>query len=147
MQITRSATTCISFPPKPGWAEFGRKLGGLYDDNVKDVSGSACAINKMEEEVVLHTQEVTGSSPVAPTIIFNNLHVVERQTAHPTAHPVPELLPDFFAPILRAWRRTQPRIIPRTLLPPAILLILVPHLPPSSRSTFATSDPRPNQKS
>jgi hypothetical protein len=56
------------FPPKPVWAEFGRKLGILYDDYTKEVSGSACAINKMENDIVLHTQEVTGSSPVAPTI-------------------------------------------------------------------------------
>jgi hypothetical protein len=54
----------------------------------------------------IHTQEVTGSSPVAPTILA-------------------ELLSDFFAPILRAWRRTQPHIPPRIPLRPANLSILV----------------------
>ena len=66
---------CIYFRPNFFGRSFGRKFGVLYDDYVKDVFVSACAINKMEEEVVLHTQEVTGSSPVAPTISFQELRV------------------------------------------------------------------------
>ena len=68
-------TMCIYFRPNFFGRSFGRKFGVLYDDYVKDVFVSACAINKMEEEVVLHTQEVTGSSPVAPTISFQELRV------------------------------------------------------------------------
>jgi hypothetical protein len=60
----------ISFRPNLLGRHFGRKVGVLYDDYVNCVSGSACAINKMEKEEMLHTQEVTGSSPVAPTISF-----------------------------------------------------------------------------
>ena len=59
---------CSSFRPNLFGRSFGRKLGVLYDDDVKDVFVSAFAINKKGGEVVLHTQEVTGSSPVAPTI-------------------------------------------------------------------------------
>jgi hypothetical protein len=59
---------CSFFRPNRFGRSFGRKLGVLYDDYVKDVFVSAFAINKKEGEVVLHTQEVTGSSPVAPTI-------------------------------------------------------------------------------
>ena len=66
-------TMCIRFRPNRFGRSFGRKLGALYDDYVKDRFVSGCAINKKEEEVVLHTQEVTGSSPVAPTIRINNL--------------------------------------------------------------------------
>jgi hypothetical protein len=58
----------ITFRPNLFGRSFGRKLGVLYDDYVKDVSVSACGINKREDDIVLHTQEVTGSSPVAPTI-------------------------------------------------------------------------------
>jgi hypothetical protein len=54
------------------FGRFGRKLGGLYDDNVKDVSGSACAINKMEEEVVLHTQEVARFNNIRPGMESNS---------------------------------------------------------------------------
>ena len=60
-------TMCIYFRPNFFGRSFGRKFGVLYDDYVKDMFVSACAINKIEEEVVLHTQELTGSSPVAPT--------------------------------------------------------------------------------
>ena|ERR1035441_10848885 len=64
----RGWAMCIRFRPNRFGRSFGRKLGVLYDDYAKDVSGSACAINKMKKDIVLHTQEVTGSSPVAPTI-------------------------------------------------------------------------------
>jgi hypothetical protein len=57
----------IRFRPNRFGRSFGRKFGVLYDDYVKNRFVSGCAINKMDEEVVLHTQEVTGSSPVAPT--------------------------------------------------------------------------------
>src|ERR1035441_10582113 len=58
----------ITFRPNLFGSSFGRKLGVLYDDYVKVAFVSACAINKREDDIVLHTQEVTGSSPVAPTI-------------------------------------------------------------------------------
>ena len=45
----------------------------MYDDYVSNRFVSGCAVNKKEEEVVLHTQEVTGSSPVAPTIRINDI--------------------------------------------------------------------------
>ena len=61
---------CIRFRPNVFGRSFGRKFGVLYDDYVKNRFVSGCAINKMDEEVVLHTQEVIGSSPVAPTIIW-----------------------------------------------------------------------------
>jgi len=41
-------------------------LGVLYDDHVKTSCKWLCIIKK-EAEVVLHAQEVNGSSPVAPT--------------------------------------------------------------------------------
>ena len=63
----------ITFRPNLFGRSFGRKLGVLYDDYVKDVFVSACGINKREDDIVLHTQEVTGSSPVAPTIYFQRL--------------------------------------------------------------------------
>src|ERR1041385_4897255 len=85
-------------------------------------------------ERLVRDQEVGGSNPLAPTNSFNNLQAVAWQTAHPTAHPVAKLLPESFAPILRAWRRTQPRIPPRLPLPPGNPLILARHSPPSSRS-------------
>ncbi len=66
-------TMCILFRPNFFGRSLGRKIGVLYDDYVNNVSGSACAINKREEEVVLHTQEVRGSSPCAPTIRVNKL--------------------------------------------------------------------------
>jgi hypothetical protein len=69
-------TMCIRFRPNRFGRSFGRKLGVLYDDYVNNRFVSGCAINKKEEEVVLHTQEVTGSSPVAPTIKINNLQAV-----------------------------------------------------------------------
>ena len=58
----------IRFRPNRFGRSFGRKFGVLYDDYVNYRFVSGCAINKKDEEVVLHTQEVTGSSPVAPTI-------------------------------------------------------------------------------
>ena len=69
--LRRCASACR---PNRFGRSFGRKLGVLYDDYVKDVFVSACAINKKEREVVLHTQEVTGSSPVAPTIRIKRIH-------------------------------------------------------------------------
>src|ERR1700676_5238911 len=63
-------------------------------------------------ERLVRDQEAGGSNPLAPTNSFNNLQAVAWQTAHPTAHPVAKLLPDSFALILRAWRRTQPRTPP-----------------------------------
>src|ERR1700681_1916878 len=98
-------------------------------------------------ERLVRDQEAGGSNPLAPTNSFNNLQVVAGQTAHPTAHPIAKLLRDSFAPILRAWRRTQPRIPPRPLLPPANPLILARHSRPSSRSTFATSAAFHSQRS
>src|SRR5579863_10148630 len=83
-------------------------------------------------ERLVRDQEVGGSNPLAPTNSFNNLQGLGDQTTHPTAHPVPKLLLDSFAPILRAWRRTQPRIPHRSLLPPANPPILVQHSLPSS---------------
>jgi hypothetical protein len=47
----------ITFRPNLFGRSFGRKLGVLYDDYVKDVFVSACAINKREDDIVLHTQE------------------------------------------------------------------------------------------
>ena len=58
----------IRFRPNRFGRSFGRKFGVLYDDYVKNRFVSGCAINKKEEEEVLHTQEVAGSSPAAPTI-------------------------------------------------------------------------------
>ena len=58
----------IRFRPNRYGRSFGRKLGFLYDDYVENTFVSGSAINKKEEEVVLHTQEVRGSSPCAPTI-------------------------------------------------------------------------------
>ena len=78
--LRRCASECR---PNRFGRSFGRKLGVLYDDYVKDVPGSACAINKMEEDVVLHTQEVTGSSPVAPTIRINNLPADNEENGVP----------------------------------------------------------------
>jgi hypothetical protein len=71
-----------SFRPNLFGRSFGRKLGVLYDAYVKYEFVSACAINKKEEEVVLHTQEVTGSSPVAPTIRINNLAAKKLDLLH-----------------------------------------------------------------
>jgi hypothetical protein len=64
---------CIRLRPNLFGPSLGRKFGVLYDDYVKGRFVSARAINKKEEEVVLHTQEAWGSSPYAPTIFFNNL--------------------------------------------------------------------------
>src|SRR5579863_6431823 len=77
-------------------------------------------------ERLVRDQEAGGSNPLAPTNSFKNLQVVAGQTAHPVAklpsHP--------FVPILRAWRRTQPRIPPRRLLlptdPPLLALQSLP---------------------
>ena len=62
-----------SFRPKPVGRWVGRKFGVLYDNYVNYVILNACAFNKTSKSIVLHTQEVTGSSPVAPTIRINNL--------------------------------------------------------------------------
>jgi hypothetical protein len=56
---------CIRFRPNLFGRSFGRKFGVLYDDYVKNRVVSGCAINKKDEEVVLHTQEAWGSSPSA----------------------------------------------------------------------------------
>src|ERR1035437_2763732 len=72
----------ITFRPNRLGRIFGRKLGVLYDDYVKDVFVSACGINKREDDIVLHTQEVTGSSPVAPTIRINNLAAKKLDLLH-----------------------------------------------------------------
>ena len=45
----------------------------MYDDYVKNRFVGGCKVNKKDEEVMLHTQEVTGSSPVAPTIRINDI--------------------------------------------------------------------------
>ena len=66
----------ITFRPNLFGRSFGRKLGVLYDDYVKDVFVSACAINKREDDIVLHTQEAWGSSPYAPTIKINSLRTI-----------------------------------------------------------------------
>ena len=73
----------ITFRPNLFGRSFGRKLGVLYDDYVKDVFVSACGINKKEDDIVLHTQEVTGSSPVAPTTFF--FVTSEFRSAHSTS--------------------------------------------------------------
>src|SRR5580698_2945070 len=98
-------------------------------------------------ERLVRDQEAGGSNPLAPTNPFNNLQVLAGQTAHPTAHPVAKLRPHPFVPILRAWRRTQPRIPPRRLLLPTDPPLLALHSLPSSRSTFATSVARHSQRS
>src|SRR5215472_2173606 len=90
-------------------------------------------------EIPIRDQEVGGSNPLAPTNSFNNLEAADRQTAHPTAHPVPKLLPNFFAPILRAWRRTQPPTFPLHWPLPNNPLLLLAHLLLSSTSMCATS--------
>ena len=56
------------FRPKSVGRSVGRKFGVLYDDYVKYVFVTALGFNKADKSIVLHTQEVTGSSPVAPTI-------------------------------------------------------------------------------
>ncbi len=56
-------------------------LGGVLGGNLafytmitsKNRFISGCAINKMNEEVVLHTEEVTDSSPVAPTVKIDDI--------------------------------------------------------------------------
>src|ERR1700722_4612564 len=96
---------------------------------------------------VVRDQEAGGSNPLAPTISFNNLQVVAGQTAHPTAHPVVKLRLLPFVPILRAWRRTQPRIPPRRRLLPTDPPLQAPHSLPPSRSTFATSVASRSQRS
>ena len=73
----------ITFRPNLFGRSFGRKLGVLYDDYVKNRFVRGCAINKKNEEVVLHTQEVTGSSPVAPTIRINNLPADNEENGVP----------------------------------------------------------------
>ena len=40
-----------------------------------------------EAWIRLHTQEVRGSSPCAPTIVINKLRTFGAKTAHPFAHP------------------------------------------------------------
>jgi hypothetical protein len=44
---------CIRFRPNRFGRSFGRKLGALYDDYVKDVSVSVCGINKKEDGMML----------------------------------------------------------------------------------------------
>jgi hypothetical protein len=57
----------LVLPMLPGSAsKITARLQRVVMVIVKDVSGSACAINKFEEEVPLHRQEVHGSSPCAP---------------------------------------------------------------------------------
>src|ERR1017187_9796789 len=73
----------ITFRPNLFGRSFGRKLGVLYDDYVKDVFVSACGINKREDDIVLHTQEVTGSSPVAPTIRINDIQTDNEENGVP----------------------------------------------------------------
>jgi hypothetical protein len=67
---------CIRFRPNVFGRSFGRKFGVLYDDYAKGRFVSGCAINKEDEEVVLHTQEAWGSSPYAPTIKINKLRTI-----------------------------------------------------------------------
>src|SRR5580693_3536894 len=66
----------IRFRPNRFGRSFGRKFGVLYDDYVNYRFVSGCAINKKDEEVVLHTQEAWGSSPYAPTIKINKLRTM-----------------------------------------------------------------------
>jgi len=47
----------ITFRPNRFGRSFGRKIGDLYDDYVKEVFVSACAINKRQVDIVLHTQD------------------------------------------------------------------------------------------
>src|ERR1700728_4900466 len=90
----------------------------LCPESATRYTGSIGAWLSLVERLV-RDQEAGGSNPLAPTISFNNLQVVAGQTAHPTAHPVVKLRPHPFVPILRAWRRTQPRIPPRRRLLPS----------------------------
>jgi hypothetical protein len=78
---------CIRFRPKRSGRSFGRKLGVLYDDYVKNSIVSGCAINKKEEEIVLHTQEAWGSSPYAPTIKINKLRTILLTAYAPRRRP------------------------------------------------------------
>jgi hypothetical protein len=66
----------ITFRPNRFGRSFGRKIGDLYDDYVKEVFVSACAINKRQVDIVLHTQEAWGSSPYAPTIKINKIRTI-----------------------------------------------------------------------
>ena len=47
----------ITFRPNRFGRSLGRKIGDLYDDYVKEVFVSACAINKRQVDIVLHTQD------------------------------------------------------------------------------------------
>jgi hypothetical protein len=73
----------ITFPPNPFGRSFGRKLGVLYDDYVKDVFVSGCAINIKQGDIVLHTQEAWGSSPYAPTIRINEIRTFRMTSCGP----------------------------------------------------------------
>ena len=57
---------CIRLRPNLFGPSLGRKFGVLYDDYVKGRFVSARAINKKEEEVVLHTQEPGVRVPTRP---------------------------------------------------------------------------------
>ena len=59
---------CSCFRPKLVGRPVGRKFGFLYDEYVKYVVLSACVVKKADKSIVLHTQEVHGSSPCAPTM-------------------------------------------------------------------------------
>ena len=66
-------------------------LGGVLGGNLafytmitpKHRFVSGCAINKKEEEVVLHTQEAWGSSPYAPTIRINEIRTLKMTSYAP----------------------------------------------------------------
>jgi hypothetical protein len=58
--LVHCTVSSLSLPPAPLLSSsfFGRETDETFINCVKDEFVSACAINKMEEEVVLHTQEV-----------------------------------------------------------------------------------------
>ena len=92
----------IRFRPNRFGRSFGRKLGVLYDDYVKNRVVSGCAVNKKDEEVVLHTQEAWGSSPYAPTIKINNLRTILLTSCGPRRRPDNQR--PIESVVLDAWR-------------------------------------------
>jgi hypothetical protein len=58
----------IRFRPNRFGRSFGRKFGVLYDDYVKNRFVNGCAINKKDQEVVLHTQEAWVRVPTRPPL-------------------------------------------------------------------------------
>ena len=99
----------ITFRPNLFGRSFGRKIGDLYDDYVKEVFVSACAINKKEVDIVLDTQEVRDSSSLRPTNHPFDFKRVVRVVSHrfrlSFASTVPKLCQN---PISLSWLCQKP---------------------------------------